>query len=113
MRMPVPMPLTRLCEGVMPKASSAACPRTVRSLWMLTTADLTRSTTSTMGVRRGLNGPAARREHGVRARIAQSTTTERQMRCKLMLSPTQVERHEPGFRAEGGFVDGPQLEDDS
>src|SRR6185437_459048 len=50
MRMPVPMPLTRLCELALENISSVFAARTVRSLWMLTTASRTRLTTSTTGV---------------------------------------------------------------
>src|SRR4051812_2757488 len=49
MTMPVPMPLTRFCDGDRENSSSAAGARTVRSLWMLTTQSLTRLTTSTTG----------------------------------------------------------------
>src|SRR5260370_1204474 len=52
MTMPVPMPLTRFCDGVRANRSSVAGPWTVRSLWMLTTASRTRRTTSTTGGRR-------------------------------------------------------------
>src|SRR5262249_46892948 len=52
MTTPVPMPLTRFCEGLSENSSSLAGARTVRSLWMLTTLSLTRLTTSTTGVLR-------------------------------------------------------------
>src|SRR4051812_22569258 len=58
MTMPVPMPLTRFCDGDRENSSSAAGARTVRSLWMLTTQSLTRLTTSTTGVLRRLQSRA-------------------------------------------------------
>src|SRR4051794_40734093 len=59
MTMPVPMPLTRFCDGLSENSSSAAGARTVRSLWMLTTQSLTRLTTSTTGVLRWFQSRAA------------------------------------------------------
>src|SRR5262249_15063667 len=53
MTIPVPMPLMRFCEGVCENSSSMAAARTVRVLWILTTASRTRRTTSTTGVYRG------------------------------------------------------------
>src|SRR5262249_51130888 len=51
MTMPVPMPLTRFCDGARANSSSTLTPpaRAVRSLWMLTTASRTRLTTSATG----------------------------------------------------------------
>src|SRR5215210_1629440 len=60
MTMPVPIPLTRCwLRDTSRRFSKSRASVTVRSLWMLTTDALTRSTTSTAADRRGLPGTLA------------------------------------------------------
>src|SRR5262249_44046196 len=78
------MPLTRFGAGVWAKTSATALPRIVRSLWMLTTAGRTRSTTSTTGVRRGLEGCAllGKRRKGRGQREKGQTPDERDLSAR-------------------------------
>src|SRR5262245_54325897 len=88
-RMPVPMPLTRFCDGARASRSSAPNPWAVRSLWMFTTAARTRSTTSTTGVRRGVLGrvsAAAAGPLGQSPPVAPRTITANKDRCRLMFA---------------------------
>src|SRR5262249_32583050 len=68
-------------DGDRAKSSSAEGPWTVRSLWMLTTASLTRLTTSTFQLERDLPAEAAA---AAPARAAPRRTATSRGRCSLM-----------------------------
>src|SRR5262249_25328752 len=77
MTMPVPMPLTRFSDGLSVWNGSLTALATVRSLWMLTTAPLTRPAAGTAGVRRGLADELGASRAGVPATRAGATPAAR------------------------------------